>query len=208
MRVRTPREETRTRLLATAEELFMRQGFGATTVGTVAREAGLTTGAVYSNFDGKADLFLAVLEKQTEEELTEVRRVLERARTDEQRLEVFTTALGRDPERWRARVSATLEFLSDAQGKPELLARVRDAQALADDAVSELVAAVCAAVGVRPSVPSLELAQDVLAALNGYAVRSLFDDKLDMRRAIARTVNALLSADRSAPVIEMETPRG
>jgi AcrR family transcriptional regulator len=200
--VRT-REDTRARLLATAEELFMARGFAATTVGAVAREAGLTTGAVYSNFDGKADLFLAVLEQATEVELAAVRVALDEARTDEQRLEVFTTAIAQDPKPWRARVSATLEFLSDAQGKPELLARLRDAQAVADEAVTELVTVVCEAVGVVPPAPPAELAQDLMAAINGLAIRSLYDDELDLRPAIARTVNALLTADRSARMIEM-----
>ena len=40
------REATRARLLATAEELFMGQGYAATTVDAVAQEAGFTTGAV------------------------------------------------------------------------------------------------------------------------------------------------------------------
>jgi AcrR family transcriptional regulator len=204
MAARTPRRETRTRLLATAEELFMRRGFRATTVDAVAQEAGFTTGAVYSNFDGKADLFLAVLERAAEVDLGAVRAALEAAQTDEQRLEVFTASIAQDPTRWRARVSATLEFLSDAQDKPELLRRVRDAQALVDEVVTELVAAVCDAVGVTPPAPPEELAQDLMAALNGFALRSLFDDTLDMRAAIARTVNALLSADRSQLVIEME----
>ncbi len=181
----------------------MTRGYAAVSVDAVAQEAGFTTGAVYSNFDGKADLFLAVLERSTYAELAAVRVALEQAVTDEQRLEVFTTAIARDPGRWRARVAATLEFLSDAQGKPELLARMREAQALADQAVSELVAAVCEAIGVALPAPPVELAQDLMAALNGYAVRALFDDGLDMRSAIARTVNVLLSADRSAPVIEM-----
>jgi AcrR family transcriptional regulator len=205
---RMPREETRARLLMTAEELFMARGFGATTVDAVAQEAGFTTGAVYSNFEGKAGLFLAVLEQQAEAEAATVRAALERARTDEERLEVFTASLGPDPRRWRARMVATLEFLTDAQGKPALLARVRDAQAVADEALGELVAAVCEAVGVEPPAPLAELAQDLLAALNGFAVRSLFDDELDLRPAIARTVNALLTADRSAPVIEIEESRG
>jgi AcrR family transcriptional regulator len=200
---RTPRETTRALLLATAEEVFLTRGFAATTVEAVAAEAGFTTGAVYSNFEGKAGLFLAVLEQQAAAEAAAVRAALASARTDEQRLEVFTASLGRDPRRWRARMSATLEFLTDAQGKPELLARVRDAQAVADEALGELVAAVCEAVGVDPPAPPAELAQDLLAALNGFVVRSLFDDELDLRSAIARTVNTLLTAERSERMIEL-----
>jgi AcrR family transcriptional regulator len=187
--------------------VFFTRGYGAVGVEAVAAEAGFTTGAVYSNFDGKADLFLAVLEQSTEAELAAVRAALAKATTDEQRLQVFNTAFAADPRRWRARVSATLEFLSDIQGKPELLARLRERQTLADQALSELVEAVCAAVGVEPPAPPAELAQDLNAALNGLAIRSLYDDKLDLQAAVARAVNALLTSDRSGRIIEMEKTR-
>jgi len=45
-------------------EVFARDGFHAATLDDVAAEAGLTKGAVYSNFTGKRELFLALLEEQ------------------------------------------------------------------------------------------------------------------------------------------------
>ncbi|HEX2370708.1 MAG TPA: TetR/AcrR family transcriptional regulator [Acidimicrobiia bacterium] len=53
---------TRAALVASARRVFGRDGFNGANLATIAREAGLTKGAVYSNFDGKADLFLAVLD--------------------------------------------------------------------------------------------------------------------------------------------------
>ena len=44
--------------------VFARDGFHAATLDDVAAEAGLTKGAVYSNFTGKRELFLALLEEQ------------------------------------------------------------------------------------------------------------------------------------------------
>jgi AcrR family transcriptional regulator len=54
-------------LLGAARSVFLRAGFHATTVEAIASEAGFTTGAIYSRFDGKADLFLALLEERIEE---------------------------------------------------------------------------------------------------------------------------------------------
>ena len=88
------REITRGRLLETAEAMFLSSGYADTSVDAVAHAAGYTTGAVYSNFGGKADLFLAVLESQTAAELAAVRAALAAATTDEQRLRVFTTVVG------------------------------------------------------------------------------------------------------------------
>jgi AcrR family transcriptional regulator len=47
--------------------VFLRSGYHGATVDAVAREAGLTIGAIYSRFAGKADLFLALLEERIAE---------------------------------------------------------------------------------------------------------------------------------------------
>lgn len=57
-------EETRRRLLESARRVFLRRGWAATSLDMIAREAGLTKGAVYSRFKSKADLFLALLEER------------------------------------------------------------------------------------------------------------------------------------------------
>jgi AcrR family transcriptional regulator len=61
---RPPREETRREILDAAARAFARRGFHGASVETVAAEAGLTTGAVYSNFKGKEDLFLTLYEER------------------------------------------------------------------------------------------------------------------------------------------------
>lgn len=55
---------TRRRLLDGAEAAFARSGFHGASVEEIAREAGATTGALYSNFAGKEDLFLALFEER------------------------------------------------------------------------------------------------------------------------------------------------
>ena len=60
-------ESTRTRLLAAAYDLLLKDGYHATTVQGIARRAGLTTGAIYANFANKQELMaLAVLERWTQ----------------------------------------------------------------------------------------------------------------------------------------------
>jgi AcrR family transcriptional regulator len=53
---------TRELLVATARTMFLREGYAATSLEKVAEEAGFSKGAVYSNFDGKDALCLAVLD--------------------------------------------------------------------------------------------------------------------------------------------------
>ncbi|HEY2653800.1 MAG TPA: helix-turn-helix domain-containing protein [Solirubrobacteraceae bacterium] len=58
---------TRARLLAAAERVLFERGFHAASLEAVAEEAGLTKGAVYSQFESKADLFLAFQEERNEQ---------------------------------------------------------------------------------------------------------------------------------------------
>src|SRR5437588_11205613 len=53
---------TKERLLDAAARVIARDGFQGARLADVAREAGLTTGAVYSNFRDKEELFLAAFE--------------------------------------------------------------------------------------------------------------------------------------------------
>lgn len=61
--VRGPRsQEVTRRLLDSAVEVFGERGYEAARVHEVARRCGMTTGAVYSRWPTKLDLFLAVIE--------------------------------------------------------------------------------------------------------------------------------------------------
>jgi AcrR family transcriptional regulator len=66
-RKRLTREEskakTRQELLRAANRLFLRNGYVQTSLANIAEEAALTKGAVYSNFESKEDLFLALLQE-------------------------------------------------------------------------------------------------------------------------------------------------
>lgn len=56
-------QQTRAALVAAGRHLFGREGFAATSVDDVAREARLTTGALYHHFPNKTALFEAVFEE-------------------------------------------------------------------------------------------------------------------------------------------------
>jgi TetR/AcrR family transcriptional repressor of nem operon len=57
-----PRPETKARILQTAFQLFHEQGFHATGVATIVREAGINPGSLYHFFESKDQLLLGVLE--------------------------------------------------------------------------------------------------------------------------------------------------
>ena len=66
------RLRTRDELIDAATRVFARRGFHGASVDDVAAEAGYTTGAIYSNFAGKEDLFLSAFEHQVARHAREV----------------------------------------------------------------------------------------------------------------------------------------
>jgi AcrR family transcriptional regulator len=51
---------TRAKVIDAARRLFVAKGYAAATIRDIAREAGMSTGAVFANFTDKADLWRAV----------------------------------------------------------------------------------------------------------------------------------------------------
>ena len=60
-------ERNRALLLAAARRVFVQRGYHGASVEQIADAAGFSTGVVYSQFGGKADLFLALLEARIAE---------------------------------------------------------------------------------------------------------------------------------------------
>ena len=54
---------TRDRILDVAEALFAQHGFSGTSMREIAAQAGLTAASLYNHFDGKDDLYSAVLQR-------------------------------------------------------------------------------------------------------------------------------------------------
>jgi AcrR family transcriptional regulator len=63
---RPPRDEVRRRLLEAASETFLEKGYLDSTLEDIARRAGLSKGAVYSNFKSKQEIVGFLLESRIE----------------------------------------------------------------------------------------------------------------------------------------------
>jgi len=62
-------EETKEHLLRSAARVFALRGYVGATISDISTEAKLSTGSIYAHYDGKASLFLAVLEAHGRSEL-------------------------------------------------------------------------------------------------------------------------------------------
>ncbi|MDC7682823.1 TetR/AcrR family transcriptional regulator [Asticcacaulis sp. BYS171W] len=64
------KELNRLKILASAKALFRDRGFEAATLRDIAKEAGLSTGAVFANFADKNEIFVKVVEEETARVMT------------------------------------------------------------------------------------------------------------------------------------------
>ncbi|MDQ6775109.1 MAG: TetR/AcrR family transcriptional regulator [Actinomycetota bacterium] len=112
---------TRNDLLEAAERRFFSDGFHGTTLEAIAEEAGYSKGAVYSAFESKADLFLALLDTIIDRRLEEIATLFDEHPIGPSRI----TTLAERPveERNQQWFLLTMEFWLHARRDPELLDR-------------------------------------------------------------------------------------
>ncbi len=68
-------DSMRAALIRAARDLFVRDGFAATATPDIVAQAGVTRGALYHHFDGKDDLFAAVILAEAEAVAAEIEAV-------------------------------------------------------------------------------------------------------------------------------------
>jgi AcrR family transcriptional regulator len=112
---------TRRDLLAAAERRFLADGYHATTLESIAEDAGYSKGAVYSAFDGKADLLLALADEITDRRLREIETLFAQHPAGPQRMaQLAQRRVGASDDRW---VLLAIEFWLHAAGDEDLLER-------------------------------------------------------------------------------------
>ena len=111
---------TRERLLAAGERLARRDGFARMTLDRVAEAAGLTKGAIYSNFDSKEDFLLEVAARATSG-FTMGDEVFDRAANVGALLEEMASAITRGIRQGRKAGVVAMEFVTLALREPKLL---------------------------------------------------------------------------------------
>src|SRR6202171_6204256 len=67
---------TRERLLAAAERVLARHGYGGASIDLITAEAGYSKGAIYSNFESKEAVFLELLRVYMERDMAELGRIV------------------------------------------------------------------------------------------------------------------------------------
>ena len=80
------RAQTRATLIAVGRKHFLRYGLGGAVAEKIAEDAGYSRGALYSNFDGKEELFVAVIQEEQARHLNIFRSLLKEEPSSKKRL--------------------------------------------------------------------------------------------------------------------------
>ncbi|WP_309068721.1 helix-turn-helix domain-containing protein [Microbacterium sp.] len=173
------RENTRTRLLDAAEQVFAEVGLGETSVEAICERAGFTRGAFYSNFESKDELFVELAGRFASRQVEGVRqRVAEMSECGPAGGAAADDMVGLVealdvPGDVRLGVLLMSEIrnraMRDAKTAEAYLAQ--DAQLLRE--VSQLLEEVTHAQGLRLVVPADDAARFVLTAWEGAASRAI-----------------------------------
>jgi AcrR family transcriptional regulator len=179
MAIRVTRSErkarTRVELLVAARTVFLRRGFHGASLDEIAEEAGYTKGAVYSNFAGKDDLYLALLDTHYEQRVKAYVDMM----LDEPTFEDAIRAVGRfmvesdvrDPD-W---LPTLAEFVAHAARDESLrrgYVRVRE-RFLA--AIADVIETLCDRHDLALRVPPLEAARASSVLARGYSAERRLD---------------------------------
>jgi AcrR family transcriptional regulator len=87
------RAQTRAKLMAFGREHFLRYGLGGAVAEKIAEDAGYSRGALYSNFDGKEELFLAVIREEQDRRMESFRSIFKEEPSAKQRLRRMREAI-------------------------------------------------------------------------------------------------------------------
>ena len=190
---------TRRALIGTARELFLRDGYFATSLDKVADAAGYSKGAVYSNFRSKDELCLAVLDAILAERGADIAAALAAAEDSfAAQLDAF--------ERWADAVIGDqgwsmleIEFGSQVRANPALRgALARRAESMRG-AITLLIAAGAADAGQALPMPADELAAALLSLGLGLALQRAFDPSVSVR-PLTNTIRLLAGLPAASAV--------
>jgi AcrR family transcriptional regulator len=187
------RANTRERLLRAARSVFARSGFHGASVDEIAAEAGFSTGALYSNFTGKEDLFLVLMEREINEHGREisdaVRTRVSMADRATGGARQWMTMIEREPEVLLLFMEFWAYGVRDAEVRPKVAARFAQMREL----LTRLIADGVREFDLELDIPAEQLAVAIDALADGIARQKLADPDAVPDELMGRVLSLLFA---------------
>lgn len=166
-------QRTRRALLDAATSVFAQRGYASASVPQIAQEAGMSTGAIYANFSGKHELFLAMMRRVIESGAAARQRSAEHTTDRDELLEQMVTTWTSTVDTAPEVVLLMAEFWLYALRNPPHSDAVTG---LLADVRANLAASVLGAGVVTDPGRAERIAVAVQAVAYGYAMQRLADE--------------------------------
>jgi AcrR family transcriptional regulator len=187
------RANTREQLLRAARRVFARSGFHGASVEEIAAEAGFSTGALYSNFTGKEDLFLVLMEREINEHAREiadaVRTRVSMADRATGGARQWMTMIEREPEVLLLFMEFWAYGVRDAEVRPKVAARFAQVREL----LTKLIADGVREFDLELDIPAEQLAVAIDALADGIARQKLADPDAVPDELMGRVLSLLFA---------------
>lgn len=192
-------ERNRALLLVAARGVFLKRGYHGASVEQIADEAGFSTGVVYSQFGGKADLFLALLDARITERAAGNTRAVEGLTGDEgiARLLEHAASVDRAEPEWGLLV---VEFRVHAVRDPGLARRYADAHQRTLAGAERVVAGLYQRAGEPPPLPPADLARLLVALDTGARLEEAAAPGSSPMTLLGRLLGRLISQRPGAAI--------
>ena len=188
------RANTRDRLLDAARVVFARSGFHGASVEEIASEAGFSTGALYSNFEGKEDLFLVLMEREIDEHAKEITSAVRAQASISDRAtggaRQWMAMIEREPEALLLFMEFWAYGVRDDRMRPEVAARFAQMRRV----LTELIADGVRDFDLELAIPAEQLAVAIDALADGIARQKLADPEAVPDELMGTVLSLLLAA--------------
>lgn len=185
---------TRERLLDAARAVFARSGYHGSSVELIASEAGFSTGALYSNFDGKEDLFLALMEREIDAHAQEISAAVADRDSVAARAtggaRQWMTMIEREPELLLLFMEFWAYGVRDPGVRPKVAARFAQMREL----LTRLIADGVREFDLELALPAEQLALTIDALADGIARQKLTDPEAVPDDLMGRVLSLLFAA--------------
>jgi AcrR family transcriptional regulator len=190
-------EQQRIRILDAAQACFVREGFHAASMASIAEAAGMSAGLIYRYFDSKSAIILAIIERQLQDKLANIAKLAEDPDIGRRFVDFFVRLRRGDAD--VVNPALLLEIGAQATRDPQIADALAHSDRAAAAALSEWLRQVTRARGLTLDDAGIRARGLALQCLfDGLAMRAVKDPDLDPRllaAALGVVLPSLLSCD-------------
>lgn len=179
----------RERILAAAHSCFIRQGFHAASMATIAETAGMSPGLIYRYFENKNAIILSIIERQ----LSDARSDIATLRSDTDFVSLFSELF----EKWKSADPALmspalmLEMTAEASRDPQIGKALADSDKVTGSDFNTWLTQTAKLEGRKPAAADVKARAFALRCLiGGLAIRAIREP--DIEKSVLRDSLKLL----------------